>query len=383
MVRMVGVVSLPLHGGKVPRWLFSRMVRLASSIVDVLVYEYGQDEFLRRLSNPFFFQSLSCVLGYDWHSSGTTTVTCGALKMALKPGEHGVAIAGGKGRFSRETPREVEVIGESFSLSTDSIERLKYSSRMAAKVDNCLLQAGYPLYHHSLIFNDKGGWAVIQQGFNVRDKTARRFHWLHEDVESFVDEPHSAIVCDVVKQNVLNMTAKESEDSRKISVELAREGPRQVKKDFMSLRSSSQRSLAEWLPRGVDLSKRGHAYPHILFMPRNLNWEVLRKVYEFQPRNYEELISLRGIGPATVRALALISEIIYGKPPSWRDPVKYSWAFGGKDGVPFPVDREAMDESIKFLREAVEQSKLKDMEKLEALKRLRSSIPKWVKIEDS
>jgi hypothetical protein len=369
-MRKVGIAKLPLHYGEAPYWLIIRMKRLAEKIISLIIYEYGYDELLKRLANPFWFQALACVLAYDWHSSGTTTVTTAVLKKVLETEKYGIAGAGGKGKFSRKTPEEIEKISEIFNLSTKKTEELKYASKMSAKVDNTCIQAGYPLYHHAFFFTEKGEWVVIQQGMNVQDQTARRYHWISEGLKSFVEEPHSAVCCDVKKKNVLNMTAKESKEARKICVDLVKEGVRRIRNDFLSLRPVYQKSLSEFLP-----TQRKSFKVHVLTMPRNVNWDALRKAYEFQPKNYEELLSIKGIGPSTVRGLALVSEIIYGSPPSWSDPVKYSFAFGGKDSKPKPVDRKAMDESIKFLDEILKQAELGNKEKLEAFKRLKSIVP--------
>ena len=371
-MKKVGITELPLHYGKAPYWLIIRMRRLAEKIITLIIREYGYEELFKRLANPFWFQALSCVLGYDWHSSGTTTVTTAVIKAIARPEELGFAVAGGKGKVSRKTPEEIEKISEIFNLSTKKTEKLVYASRMAAKVDNSLIQASYPLYHHAFFFTEKGKWVVIQQGMSVEDQTARRYHWICEKVKSFVEEPHAAICCDVKKKDVLDMTAKQSEEARKVCVDLVKEGIRRIRKDLLSLKPIYQKSLREFLPGKI----KEEFKVHVLKMPKNVNWNALKEAYDFQPKNYEELIGLKGIGPATVRGLALVSEIIYGSPPSWRDPVKYSFAYGGKDGVPRPVDRRAMDESIKFLDEVIKEAELKKKEKLEALKRLRALVPK-------
>jgi hypothetical protein len=356
-----GIANLPLHPGKAPRWLFKRMVELSKGIVGVIIHEYGKDEFLKRISDPFWFQALSCVLGYDWHSSGTTTVTCGALKEAIKPEEFGLAIVGGKGKASRRTISEIEKVGESFNLSTSSLKKLKYSSRMAAKVDNAALQDGHDLYHHVFIFSESGRWAVIQQGMDTERCYARRYHWLSEQLKSFVLEPHQAIIGEIKQEKALDMTAKTSEKAQKISVDLVNDNPIHLKRDWARIKlPSTQRTLDNWTKPF-----------HYLEMPRTINWSKMKEIYDFQPRNYEELLSIRGVGPSTVRALALISELIYGERPSWQDPIKYSFAVGGKDGVPFPVDRRAMDQSSEILKQGIEQAKIGRNEKLSALKRLK------------
>jgi len=369
-----GVAKLPLHNGKAPKWLVVRMRKLAKEIVTIIVDEYGTGEFLRRISDPFWFQALGCVLGYDWHSSGVTTVVTGVLKQAVIPEEHGVAVCGGKGKISRQTPLEIGQVGEKFGFSTNKIESLQYASRISAKVDNVAIQAGYQLYHHAFFVDEDGRWAVIQQGMCPQDRTARRYHWLSENISNFVVEPHNAIVGDACRQMALDMTAKESEGCRKASVDLACEPPRKLMRLVMSIRPAYQKSLEDWLPETAQTAWTDYKID-VLSMPANINWKALQEVYELQPRNYEELLGFKGVGAATVRGLALIAELIYGEKPSWKDPVKYSFAYGGKDGVPYPVDRRAMDESIQILRRAVEDAKLGDREKLNALNRLRVFVP--------
>ncbi|NWF86867.1 DUF763 domain-containing protein [Candidatus Bathyarchaeota archaeon] len=374
-MQRTGVARLPLHYGKAPRWLVVRMQKLAKEIVTIIINEHGTAEFLKRISDPFWFQALGCVLGYDWHSSGVTTVVTGVLKQAIVQEEHGLAVSGGKGKFSRQTPSEIVSIGEKFGFSSGNIEALRYASKMSAKVDNTAIQAGYQLYHHAFFVDEHGKWAVVQQGMSPQDRTARRYHWLSDNTRSFVVEPHSGIVGDVKREVALDMTAKESESCRKTSVDIAKEPPKKTMRMFMSIRPSYQKSLYEWLPKTADAVWK--EYPtDVLSMPRNINWKTLKAVYELQPRNYEELLAFKGIGPATVRGLALVAELVYGEKPSWKDPVKYSFAYGGKDGVPYPVNRKAMDESICILKQAIHDAKLGDKEKMQSLQRLRQFVPK-------
>jgi len=367
-----GVASLPLHGGKAPAWLTTRMRKLAKEITAIIIDEYGTDTLLTRLSDPYWFQAFGCVLGYDWHSSGVTTVVTGILKQALSPEEHGVAVCGGKGKTSRKTPEEISDVAEQFGFSDNSIEMLTYTSRITAKVDNTAVQAGYQLYHHAFLLTEKRKWAVIQQGMSAEDRTARRYHWLSDNVTSFVVEPHNAIVGDAKREKALNMTAKISEGARKASVDIAKEPPNRIMRLFEAARPLQQKSLKEWLPQGKANQQQGIA---LLQMPRNINWKRLKQVYEFQPKNYEELLSVKGVGPATVRGLALVAELVYGEKPSWQDPVKYSFAYGGKDGVPYQVHRRAMDESIHLLKQTVQSAKIGDKEKTQSLQRLRRFVP--------
>ncbi len=367
-LRRTGVARLPLHYGKAPRWLVFRMQKLAREMTTIIIDEYGLDMFLRRVSDPFWFQALGCVLGYDWHSSGVTTVLTGVLKSAVNPLELGLTICGGKGKTSRKTPAEIDLLGDKYNFSSNKLDGLRYASRMSAKVDTTAVQAGYPLYHHAFFVTEKGTWAVVQQGINTEDKSARRYHWLSENVKDFVVEPHDAVVGDIKRDVALDMTSRESEGCRKTSTDLAKEEPRKLRKMLLSIRPVHQKSLQEWIPQASGKEYEIDAYS----LPRSLNWNAVKRAYDFQPKNYEELIGVRGIGPATVRALALVSELVYGEKPSWEDPVKYSFCVGGKDGVPYPVDRKTYDETIEILDNAVKQAKVGNKEKLNAVKRLRT-----------
>ncbi|MEM2110666.1 MAG: DUF763 domain-containing protein [Candidatus Bathyarchaeia archaeon] len=377
-MKRTGFAELPLHYGKAPQWLVKRMIRLAEGIVAVVIDEYGHDVFLQRISDPYWFQALGCALGYDWHSSGVTTVVTGVLKTAVN-NKFGLAICGGKGKASMQTLSEISEASENLGLSSYKANQLQYASRMSAKVDNAAIQAGYPLYHHVFVVAENGKWAVIQQGMNIDDRTARRYHWLSEHVKSFVAEPHKAIVGDVKRARVLDMTSHESDSCRKVSVDVVKEKPEKVMRMFKSIRPVYQKSLQEWIPHSSEKELKEYT-ANFLSMPATINWKALKRAYEFQPENYEELLGLKGIGPSTVRGIALISELIYGEKPSWKDPVKFSFAYGGKDGVPFPVDRKAMDESIRILREAIENARLGDKERLSSLQRLRQFVPPDMKI---
>ncbi len=348
-----GIATLPLHYGKAPGWLFERMTKLSREILIALVTEFGTEEVLKKLSDPFWFQALGCVLGFDWHSSGLTTTVTGALKEALKgiEKELGIFIAGGKGGTSRKTPEEIKIFSENISLNP---EPLIYASRMSAKVDNTAVQDGYQLYHHVFLFTSEGKWAVIQQGMNLKDRTARRYHWFGSDVESFVVEPHKAVCCDI-KVETLNMVAKESDKARDISTEIACEKPEKIVKEIT-------KAIELNLPSRHEIS----------FMDINPEkiYKTLINTYERQPENFEELLGIKGIGPKTIRALALVSELLYGAPPSYRDPARFSFAHGGKDGTPYPVDRKTYDRTIEVLRMAINSSRLGNRERLDALRRL-------------
>ncbi|MBI2471343.1 MAG: DUF763 domain-containing protein [Planctomycetes bacterium] len=380
-----GIAHLPLHGGKAPAWLFQRMKRLAREITLAIVSEYGPQEMLQKLSDPFWFQALGCVLGFDWHSSGVTTTTCGALKEGIKglEKELGLFIAGGKGGTSRKTPSEIISAGDQLSCEP---EKLVYASRMSAKVDSSAVQDGYQLYHHSFIFTKSGDWAVVQQGMNDANKYARRYHWLGSKVTNFVVEPHQAICCDS-RGNALNMTAVESEEARQTTVMLSQVKPDTLVGEIKKMQNSMSRNFK---PSGAgtihpvqhdgvchaERSETSHLYlpshHHVDIHdihPDRL-YKIFTKTYESVPENFESLLGIEGVGPKTIRALALISELVYGKAPSFNDPVRYSFAHGGKDGHPYPVDKDTYDRSIEILRKAIKQSKVGNSEKMDAFKRL-------------
>ncbi|MFZ5633980.1 MAG: DUF763 domain-containing protein [Bacillota bacterium] len=354
-----GMANLPLHGHHCPRWLFERMVRLSGAIVEAVVEEYGPDEVLRRMSDPFWFQSLGCVVGFDWHSSGLTTVLCGALKEGLRPRQRhlGLYMAGGKAATSRKTPLEIEEYTEKFGLGVD-VPMLQYASRMAAKVDNSAVQDGFQIYQHVFLFTASGEWAVVQQGMNRQSGWARRYHWLGEGVSDFVQEPHAGI-CGTPAGDILNMVSADSAASREASLFLAREKPDQVVKALKRISAMAPQQL-----RTLDLPAQ-HPVPDAARIEK-----ALSRLYDIQPQDYQELLSTEGVGPATVRAFALVAEVIYGVKASRRDPARYSFAHGGKDGHPFPVNRRDYDRSIALLEHALKRVKTGDPEVMKALKRL-------------
>ncbi|MEM3030980.1 MAG: DUF763 domain-containing protein [Candidatus Micrarchaeia archaeon] len=361
-MQKTGSVTLPLHPGRAPRWLFQRMVRLSKAIADAIILEYGPRELLRRLSDPVWFQALGCALAFDWHSSGLTTTTCAALKLAFSPEEHGIGVAGGKGAASRKAPAEISALGERLSLSDQKISSLTRASFLSAKVDSACVQDSHELYHHCIFFTERGEWCVVQQGMKPDTGTARRYHWLGETVGCFVEEPHAGIAAQAAEESVLDLTSGKNDAARNASVDLINDNPLHIQKHF-----SGQRTLAHdfSLPShhellSIDISPRG--------------WAELQRAFELQPKNYEELVALRGIGRTKLRALALLSQLLFGTPLDWSDPAKYSFAHGGKDGIPFPVQRGDYDHSISVLKQAVESAKIGEGEKLRALQRLRAFL---------
>lgn len=365
-----GTADLPLHGGKTPRWLFDRMVTLSGSISRVVIDEFGVDEFLRRIANPYWFQAFSCTIGFDWHSSGTTTTTCGALKVALDPVEHGIAVAGGKGKASRKTPDEIKKMDSVFSIKPSRLDKMTYASKMSAKVDNSCVQDDYHLYHHSFFVTEKGDWSVVQQGMKGAEGYARRYHWLSENMDDYIEEPHEALCCDNKESRVLDMTSRTSEESRNVSVDLIKDDPDHLRR-YLDKRNQS--TLTDFADRNLELPSH---HPVIDIDISDRGWKVLKKAYELQPDNYEDLVSLKGMGPKKIRALAMVSDLVYGAESSWEDPVKYSFTHGGKDGTPFPVDREVYDNTIDTLKETVAKTEVDKKDKKYALKRLKDYINK-------
>ena len=348
-----GIANLPLHYGSAPRWLFEKMVKLGREISLVIILEYGVGEYLKKLANPFWFQAFGCVLGFDWHSSGLTTTVCGALKEGLKPFQKdlGLFICGGKGKTSRKTPQELEQLGQKFSFDT---KPLIYASKISAKVDNNALQDGYQLYHHTFFATKDGKWAVIQQGMNTNRGWARRYHWLSDNIVDYVNEPHSGIVSEH-RGVVLNLTDSQSKNNRTISSKISRLKPEKTIKILKKLKTSNLPPRHQILLSDIN--------------PQKLE-KILLKTYQTQPQNFEQLLGMPGVGPKTIRALSLISELIYGAHASTRDPARFSFAHGGKDGIPYPVEEKTYTQSIEFIKEAVNKAKIGYLDKLHILKRL-------------
>jgi len=357
---MVRVANLPLHYGNCPKWLFNKMKLLSSSVSNVIISEYGIHEYMNRISDPFWFQAFGNVLGFDWHSSGLTTTVCGALKESLNKENLGVVFCGGKGKVSLKTEEEIENFGEKFSLSDNKIKKLKYSSRIIRKIDNNLIQDNYQLYHHVFVLSESGDYGVIQQGMNNKNNYARRYHWNSQDVVKFIN-PNSAVCCDKKEKEVLDLTSNKSEETRKVSLDLSKENPVHFKKYV-----NGNKKLTDFFSEDVlNMPKRHY------ILKEDFNFSGLKRIYEYQPKNYEELVGIPGVGLKTIRALSLISNLVYGSEISWRDPVKYSFAHGGKDGYPYKVNKKRMQKSIQILNDAIKEAKLGNKDKLMALRRLK------------
>ncbi len=351
---MRNVADLPLHGGHIPPWLAQRMRKLTGLVLVLAVDEYGTKGLLERLSDPLWFQAFNNVIGMDWDSSGSTTVTAGMIKDALWREELGVKAAGGKGKKSRATPEELKTIAEIYDLDPEPYVR---TSRLVAKVDTVALQTGYQLYHHVFFLDEEGNWAVIQQGMNERERMARRFHWF--DAETFTLDPHNAIA-GLRREFALNTVSKDAREYQKTLIDVIQEKPAKIERELESLKAiaNGYRPLVYYKPREPwekDLLKRYESLGRA-----ELNRKALEFARELGMNNYEELLLLKGLGPSTLRALSLVLELVYDVHPSWKDPVthppdpfKFSYAVGGKDRVPFPIDKPAYDELISFLEELV------------------------------
>jgi uncharacterized protein len=376
-----GVATFTLDSGKCPKWLYERMVRLGREMIYVIIDEYGPDEFVKRIADPVWFQSLGTVLAFDWNASGLTTILTAALKEAIRGRERqlGIFICGGKGKTSRKTPDEIKEWGTALALPGQKVENLVYNSKMAAKVDSALIQDGFQIYHHSFMFSRGGSWAVVQQGMNTENLTARRYHWYSQKITDLVCEPHSGIISQV-RVPALNLTAKTSGNTRKVSTELVQGGYSSLMKDIQIIRkhSSSLSRMVSLKSGGAEatflhLENREFKTHPVLgedFSKSKYLERILVKVCDQKPQNYEKLLSLEGVGPKTMRALSLVSEVVYGAKPSYEDPARYSFAHGGKDATPYPVDRQTYDASIEFFSRVVQKTKLPFYEKRNILAKL-------------
>jgi hypothetical protein len=372
MAHRSGSADLPLHGGRVPKWLGERMTRLGAVVCQAVVHHFGRDELLRRLAHPFWFQSFGAVMGMDWHSSGITTSVIGALKRGLKPLEHelGLHVCGGRGKHSRQTPQELVAIGERIGFDGEALAK---ASRLVAKVDSAAVQDGFQLYLHGFIVADDGHWVVVQQGMKEETRQARRYHWLSEGLKSFVDAPHAAIE-GAGQGRIINLTDRRAETSRRAQLGvLASIGPDGIARKFAAMEGRAPRADAHG-------DSAQPVLPHLI-MPEHHDVRssdvVLRRLHgslaaaaDRAPSDFSELLLVGGVGARTLRALAMVAEVIHGAPCRFTDPGRFSFAHGGKDGHPFPVPLPVYDRTIRVLKSAVQKAKLGRDEELEAIRRL-------------
>ncbi len=378
-----GVADLPLHWGHVPPWLIRIMRRLAKAIVELILIEYGSEGLLKRLSDPLWFQAFNNVIGMDWDSSGSTTVTTAIVRDVLNELGAEVRVAGGKGKASRRTLNDIESYAEVLGISESRVKLLKEASIISAKVDTSLLQDGFNLYHHTLVFDRDGRWVVIQQGMNTELRFARRYHiaWYSVRDLSYLTNPHAGVASDI-KTKPLNLTHRNSLSSAKVVIDLVNEGPKKIRDYLVRVNAllKGLRTLTDLRPpREIDRSIP--YYRPVKLTSRLLN--LLKQAYEVKPRDMREVMVFTGLGPECIRALSLISELIYREPPSLNDvnsvpfsPFKYAFTIGGKDGIPYPVKREVAEAVIRELRSIIENAKLGDKERLVAFRALRKLAPK-------
>jgi len=387
-----GIATVPLDYGRCPYWLFERMKRLSRAIVLAIAEEFGAEEILRRLSDPIWFQSLGCVIGFDWNSSGLTTTTLGALKEGLRglENELGIFVCGGKGKTSRKTPEQIQNWGEFLGWPMEKIDKLVYASKISAKVDSSCVQDfqnPFQIYHHNLIFTKDGQWTVIQQAMSVQIQKARRYHWLSSRIRDFVEEPHSGVIADA-RIKPLNLVAKESRENKEISAELVKEEPKTFLKNIklISEKFAPYRTCSGAGSNSLIKQKRLAGFCEMELKDVEFHWHPVLKekfdlkrlektilfAHEASPRNFETLLSLKGIGPKTIRALSLVSELIYGAEPSYEDPARYSFAHGGKDGTPFKCSKTLLDTTVEVMEKGIKRAKIENKEKNSAIKRLKS-----------
>ncbi len=345
-----GFADLPLHGGRVPPWLAERMEKLGTAIVESIIYHYGAAEFLSRLSDPFWFQALGCVMGMDWHSSGITTSVLGALKRGLNPRAHelGIYVCGGRGKQSRKTPGELLALADHSGVDGEALVR---TSRLTAKIDNNAIGDGFQIYLHNFIVGEAGDWAVVQQGMNDSTGLARRYHWHSSSVRDFTCEPHTGIVGEN-EGIILNLVDRRAKAAQDALLAIASEKP---EKSLSEIRKLCMPSHHDVRAENVDLKRLG---------------AVLAVSYERQLRDFASLLLVENLGPRTLQTLALVAEVVHGASSRFSDPARYSFALGGKDRHPFPVPLKTYDESLSVLRRSLDRAKLGDTEKLDGLKRL-------------
>ncbi len=383
MLNRTGHADLPLHHGTVPKWLADRMMLLGTEIVEALLINYGKKEVLRRLSDPLWFQSLGAVLGMDWHSSGITTSVMYALKRGInrRAREFGLCICGGRGKYSRKTPDELLFLADATGMNGDELVK---SSKLTAKIDSTAVQDGFQLYMHNFILSNEGDWAVVQQGMNPVTKTARRYHWSSADVKSFVEDPHTGITGEN-QGLILNLTSAQAGKTRNSILSITHENPDMMIKEIAKISGQDLAKTGQLLAvsgneivavnnvseRNIVMPARHEIRPEDVDLKRL--GAVMATAYASDNKNFESLLLTPGLGPRTLQSLTLVSEVIYGTPSRFKDPARFSFAHGGKDGHPFPVTTKIYDESIRILGESIEKSKLGYKDKSDCIRRLNTT----------
>ncbi len=351
-----GIADLPLHTGHVPPWLYSRMVKLSGLVVELLVDEHGVRETIRLFSNPIFFQAFNNIIGMDWDSSGSTTITTAALKDSLSKRDVGIRVVGGKGVYALNVPIEIEELGKQWDVDA---ELLKTMSRLSAKIDNTALQDGYRLYHHAMIIGSDGTWTVIQQGLNEKNRYARRYHiWMENDL---LNEPHTGIM-GIKGEHALNMVSRISGEARETILDLVHQDTNKVVRDWALVKAMIKGNASILTYLGKEAPRYYNPYVSGIFRPytASINEEAIRRARD--ANDFRELLLTRGFGPSTMLALALIAELVYRDRVDWEDPAnidprRYAFALGGKDGSPYPVNKEVYDAVIDVIQAIVDRAR--------------------------
>ena len=342
-----GTALLPLHYGHPPEYLYKRMVKLGGILSDLILEKFGNQTYMEKLSDPFWFHSLSLAIGFDWNSSGTTTATLSAIKEYFTRRNSDIHIIGGKGKRLSEMHTEMDALVREGRISESKSLRILEDARRIARVDQSLLQDDFDLYMQFLVMDENGRWAIVQQGMNPAQRMARRYHWIRRSGLDFINDYRNGISSEVVREQVLDLSTKASENNRHSMVSIGKENPERYR---YTIENGPQRSLDNF------------QFPERhLRMDYRIDWSKLRAIYEYQPEDFQELAYMKGIGKSTIRALSYLAELVYGDEPSFRDPVKYSFAVGGKDGVPKPINRNDYDIAISFFKELLGQRRIGDL----------------------
>lgn len=337
-----GSAILPLHYGHPPEYLYKRMVKLGGLISDIITEKFGVDRLLENFSDPFWFHALSLAIGFDWNSSGTTTATLSAIKEYYSRNDRDLFILGGKGKNLSKISGELETIVKDGTISDSKAEKIRADARRIAKVDNNLLQDGFDLYMQFLIIDASGKWVIVQQGMNPEIRMARRYHWLNKTSLDFLNDGRNGISSQLIQESVVDLSTRASTDHRTNMLEIVQDNP---KRYFARLREGSQSTLDNYQKDSP-----------VLRMDYKINWDRMRQLYEYQPADFSELAFMKGIGKSTIRAISYLAELIHGSEPSFKDPVKYSFAVGGKDGVPKPVNVYDYDRALEFYSEVLKDT---------------------------
>ena len=379
-----GFAELPLHDGYVPEYLLKRMRLLGSLIAKYIIEVYGPRELLLRLSDPFWFQAFNNIIGMDWDSSGSTTVILYILKSAFSPRslvDYGISVLGGKGSDARSVPEEAQLVSSIIDPS-----RVIEISKLSARVDSVAIQDGYTLYIHGVLVSESGDVLVVQQGMNIPGKLARRYHILVEKNNTITCEhdPHSGVASMKISP-ALNMVDVESINSRRAIVEITQSTPiesliQDLHKVNRLVRSLPELTLftSKVTPTTSTTSISGNLREKFSKCPRFYRpvtdvkriEKIAELIKKLAPVTFRDFVLIEGLGPETLRALALIADLVYGYEPSFKDPTThpidpflYAYAHGGKDGVPYRIKPKDVDKTLEFFTRIIDSVRAGSREK--------------------